>query len=281
MIAVFYLRLANASIALCYNTCMIEKLQNNNFSLVLSGGGALGISHLGVLHDLESEALNPAEIIGTSMGGIVGACAAIGMKESRIYENIQNFSRLFNWMKFSLSGNAMIDNEKIALIFEKLFGSRKMKDTDIPLKLIATNLLNGHKRVFTEKDDVLLKDAILCTMAIPGIFEEHIVDGKVYGDGFLCENLGVREASYGTVLAVDVLGENSFEKEMPDNFFKTANMMEMFEKSVRLLIYNQSRSHIECSSKTILLIEPETKGYKTFSFHKHEEIRRLGLGLLK
>ena len=266
---------------LCYNTAMIEKLRNNDFSLVLSGGGALGIAHLGVLHDLEKEALKPAEIIGTSMGGIVGACVAISMKESEIYGHIQNFSNLFNWMKFSLSGNAMIDNEKITLIFEKLFGSRKMKDTNIPLKLIATNLLNGHKRVFTAEDNVLLKDAILCTMAIPGIFDEHIVNGEVYGDGFLCDNLGVREASYEYILAVDVLGENSFEKEMPDNFFKTANVMEMFEKSVRLLIYNQSRSHIACSDKKILLLEPETKGYKTFSFHKYEEIRKLGLGLLK
>ena len=118
-------------------------------------------------------------------------------------------------------------------------------------------------------------------MAIPGIFEEHAVDGETYGDGFLCENLGVKEAEYDLVLAVDVLGENSFEKEMPDNFFKTANVMEMFEKSVRLLIYNQSKSHIACSEKEILLIEPETKGYKTFSFHKYKKIRERGLGLLK
>jgi len=260
---------------------MIEKLHQNNFSLVLSGGGALGISHLGILHDLEKEALRPAEIIGTSMGAIVGACVAIGMNEAEIYAHVKKFSKLFNWMKFSLSGNAVIDNDKIALIFEELFGNRTMKDTLTPLKIIATNLFNGHKRVFTAKDNVTIKDAILCSMAIPGIFEEHVVEGETYGDGFLCENLGVKEAGCETVLAVDVLGENSFEKEMPDNFFKTANVMEMFEKSVRLLIYNQSRSHIACSDKNIILIEPETKGYKTFSFHKYEEIRKLGLGLLK
>jgi len=265
----------------CYNTSMIEKLRNNDFSLVLSGGGALGIAHLGILHDLEKEELSPVEIIGTSMGGIVGACLAIGMNETEIYGYVKSFSTLFNWMKFSVSGNAIIENDKIALIFDELFGNRKMKDTDTPLKLIATDLLNGHKRVFCREDDVLIKDAILCTMAIPGIFEEHRVEGEVYGDGFLCDNLGVLESSCKTVLAVDVLGKNSFQKEMPDNFFKTANVMEMFEKSVRLLIYNQSRSHIACSGNDILLIEPETKEYKTFSFHKYKEIRELGLGLLK
>jgi len=260
---------------------MIEKLQNNDFSLVLSGGGALGIAHLGVVYDLEKASIKPTEIIGTSMGGIIGACLAIGMSEEEIYAHIKHFTYLFNWMKFSLSGNAIIDNQKIAQIFEKLFENRKMKETLIPLKLIATNLRTGDKRVFTEKDNILIKDAILCTMAIPGIFKEHIVEKEVYGDGFLCENLGIQEAYCKTILAIDVLGKNSFEKEMPDNFFKTANMIEMFEKSIRLLIYNQSRSLIQCSQRDILLIEPNTKGYKTFSFHKYKEIRQLGIGLLK
>jgi len=240
----------------------------------------LGIAHLGILYDLEKYNIVPNEIIGTSMGGIVGACMATGMKEQEIYEYIKSFSHVFNWIRFSFSGNAVVDNEKIAKIFEEIFKDRKMKDTDIPLKLIATNLRNGHKKVFDATDDVYIKDAVLCTMAIPGVFNEHLVEGETYGDGFLCENLGVNEATFDTLLAVDVLGENAFEKKMPDNFFKTANVLEMLEKSMRLLIYNQSKTHLSHSNKKIYLIEPQTKAYKTFHFHKHEEIRALGLGLL-
>ena len=259
---------------------MKTNIDTDNFTLVLSGGGALGIAHLGVYHDLEKLNLIPNEIVGTSMGGIIGACIAIGMKEDEIYEQIKNFSNVFNWIKFSFSGNAFVENDKIGAIFESIFQERKMKDTLIPLKLIATNLHNGHKRVFTAEDDVMIKDAILSTMAIPGVFEEHIIDSETYGDGFLCENLGVTEASFDDVLAVDVMGENSFEKTMPDNFFKTANMLEMFEKSMRLLIYNQTQTNIKYASGNILLLEPETKGFKTFQFHKYEKIRQLGLGLL-
>ena len=259
---------------------MNKDFNTNNFTLVLSGGGALGIAHLGVLHDMEKQALVPKEIVGTSMGGIVGACIAIGMSEKEIYENIKRFTNLFNWVKFSFSGNSFIENDKLDSIFNEIFQNKKMHETQIPLKLIATNLHNGHKRVFTQEDDVLIKDAVLSTMAIPGVFEEHIIDGETYGDGFLCENLGVSEASFPYILAVDVMGENSFEKEMPDNFFKTANMLEMFEKSMRLLIYNQTRTHIENNPKHIILLEPITKAYKTFQFHKHEKIRLLGLGLL-
>jgi len=260
---------------------MINEIKNNNFTLVLSGGGALGIAHLGVLHDLEKQHIKPKEIVGTSMGGIIGACMAIGLKEDEIYSHIKNFAGIFNWIKFSFSGNAVVSNDKVADIFEGIFQDRKMKDTDIPLKLIATNLLNGEKKVFDASDDVYIKDAILSTMAIPGVFEEHVIGKDTYGDGFLCENLGVNEASFKSILAVNVLGKHAFHETMPDNFFKTSNVLEMFEKSVRLLIYNQSKTHLLNSKKDIYLIEPVTKAFKTFQFHKYEEIRALGLGQLK
>ncbi len=259
---------------------MIKELKTENLSLVLSGGGALGIAHLGVLSDIEKYQICPKEIIGTSMGGIIGACMAIGLKEAEIYRHIKTFSSVSKWIKFSFSGNAIVDNSKIEEIFEMIFGKRKMGETITPLKLIATDLLTGEKKVFSDNDDVCIKDAVLATMAIPGIFEEHIINHKTYGDGFLCENLGISEANYPSVLAIDVLGRNSFEKEMPDNFFKTANVMEMFERSMRLLIYNQTQSNIKYSEKHIYLIEPNTKQFKTYQFHKVDEIRALGLNLL-
>ena len=259
---------------------MIEELKKSNFTLVLSGGGALGIAHLGVLSDLEREEIVPREIVGTSMGGIVGACIAIGMSEGEIEEQINQFSSIYNWIKFSYTSNALINNKKIAKIFDSLFGDKKMCDTDIPLKLIATNLQTGEKRVFDARDDITIRDAILCTMAIPGVFDEHTIDDEIYGDGFLCENLGINEASYETILAVDVLGKTSFDKNLPDSFFKTSNVLSMFERSMRLLIFNQTKTHIQNSCKKIHLIEPNTSEYKTFDFHKSEEIKALGLGLL-
>ena len=265
---------------LVYNLFMITNFKTNDFTLVLSGGGAYGIAHLGVLHDLEQLNIVPSEIVGTSMGGIIAACKAIGMNEEEIHGHIKSFAGVFNWIRFSFSGNAIVDNSKVAKIFEDIFQERKMHETEIPLKLIVTNLLNGHKRVFDASDDVYIKDAVLATMAIPGVFEEHVINGETYGDGFLCENLGINEATFEYILAVDVLGENAFHKVMPDNFFKTANVLEMFEKSMRFLIYNQSQTNIRNSNKQICLLEPNTKEYKTFDFHKVEEIRALGLGLL-
>ncbi len=250
------------------------------FSLVLSGGGALGIAHLGILYDLERKGLKPAEIIGTSMGGIIGACLAIGMRETQIHEKLKSFASVTKWIKFSISGNSIVDSARIEKIFDAIFGGRMMSDVVIPLKIIATDLETGDKRVFTADDRVPMRDAVLATMAIPGIFEEKVIEERVYGDGFLCENLGLRESSHEEVLAVDVVGRNSFSKTLPDNFFKTFNVIEMLERSIRLLMYNQTKNILDQIDKNILLLEPDTSEFKTFHFHKVEEIRKLGLGLL-
>ncbi len=254
--------------------------RSESYSLVLSGGGALVFAHLGVIHDLQRLSSVPDQIIGTSMGGIIGACLAIGMQEPDIFSQVKAFSGVRNWVKFSFSGNAIIDTEKIAEIFEQIFGDRGMSDTNIPLKLVATHLSDGRKRVFDSTDDIPIKDGLLATMAIPGIFKEHVIEGEAYADGFLSENLGISEADCDYVLAVDVLGRNSFAKELPDNFFKTTNVLEMFEKSVRLLIYNQTRNNLQNINKEVLLLEPDTQDYKTYQFHLAEEIRFLGLNLL-
>ena len=140
--------------------------------------------------------------------------------------------------------------------------------------------VSGDIRVFTSSDTVKIKDAILASIAIPGIFEEMLIEGKVYSDGFLCENLGINQASYDVILASDVLGKNSFSSQMPDNFFKTSNVIEMFEKSMRILIYNQTRSFINNSTKNIYLLQANTKDFKTYHFNKYEEIRAIGLNLL-
>jgi NTE family protein len=255
---------------------IVSKLKDSNFSLVLSGGGALGIAHLGVIRDLERLLISPDEIIGTSMGGIIGACLAVGMQEEEIFAKIENFASVGNWIKLSLKGNSIIKSSKISAIFEEIFGDLRMSQTKIPLKLISTNLLSGQKRVFDSKDKILIKDALLCTMAIPGIFEEQIIDDEVLGDGFLCENLGVREASFERILAVDVMGYDSFFHQMPKNFFKSVNVLEMFERSMRLLIFNQTQTLLESVQKEIFLISPKTKDYKTYHFHKAKEIRELG-----
>jgi len=258
---------------------IVKELQNTPFSLALSGGGALGFAHLGVLSDLEKYNLTPSEILGTSMGGIIGALYSIGLTEKEITEVVSEFASITRWVKFSFGGNAIIDTHRVEKIFKFIFGSKKLDETKIPLKIIATEFKTSKKRVFKSGDNIKIVDALLATMAIPGIFKEHEINNNIYLDGFLCENLPILEASMPITLAVDVLGVNSFDTTLPNNFFKTQNVLEMFEKSLRTLIYNQTQTNLKLVNNKVLVVEPTTKEYKTFSFHKIKELRESGLNL--
>jgi NTE family protein len=250
----------------------LNKYKKEGFSLILSGGGALGFAHLGVIHDLEKKQLVPDEIAGTSMGGIVAACRAVGLKSKEIYSVFKEFNSVSKWMSFSFGGHSIVKSSKLEKIFSNIFGDTKIQDTQIKLKIIATSLRDGVSAVLD--GNVKIKDALLATMAIPGIFEEKTIGQTVYADGFLAENLPLLRAECQNIIAVDVLGKNSFTGVSPEN--KTGGMFEMFDKSVRLLIYNQTQCNISKCTKNIYLIEPVTKNYKTYHFNKLDEIMNLG-----
>lgn len=257
-------------------------MNNKKYSLVLSGGGALGIAHIGVIEDLEKQNFNkPSEIVGTSMGGIVGACLSIGMSASEIYMIVEKFSKIRKWIKLSFDGNALVKTKKVEKIFLNIFKDKKMKDTLIPLKLVTTRLKDGKARVFSKKDDVKIVDALLATMAIPGIFQERLINNEIYLDGFLSDNLGIRFAKHKRVIAIDVSGVTSYDKNLPDNWIKTNNVIEMLEKSLKLLIISQTEKNKKLlKNKNLTIIEPDTKEFKTYQFHKYEELYNLGKGLI-
>lgn len=257
-------------------------MKNIKYSLVLSGGGALSISQLGIINQLEKQKLEYKEIIGTSMGSIIGACMAIGLKEEEIFNFFKKFSKIHNWIKFSFSGNSIVDDEKIKKILIEVFKNKKMKDTIIPLKIIATNLKDGSARVFNQNDDLYIYQAILASIAIPGVFKEQLINDNIYADGFLIQNLGILEVSSSNIIAIDSLGINSYNSSIPNKFIKTLNVFSMIEKSMRLLIINQTKCNIEKLLKDYIdydlkLIDLDTRNFKTFDFNKFEEIRNIGI----
>ena len=245
-----------------------------DFSLVLSGGGALGIAHLNVIKALEEKHLKPKEIIGTSMGAILGACYALNQNEQEIYENIKKFSNIFKWGKISFSHSSLLSTDKISKLFISLYGDKKISDTDIELKIVATDFNTGQAEVFDKSSDMFIKDAVLASMAIPGIFPAIKLNDKYYVDGFISSNLPVEFAQYDSILASNVLGKNSFKdyKEKDYQFFgHTKAVLGMLERSLRLTMYNKAKELIKNNS-AITLIEPEVSEFKTFEFHKYNEI---------
>ncbi|MFK5894562.1 MAG: patatin-like phospholipase family protein [Pseudomonadota bacterium] len=252
---------------------IIENL-DADFSLVLSGGGALGIAHLNLIRMLEKNNLKPKEIIGTSMGAILGSCYALNYSDQEIYQFIKQFSHIFKWGKISFSHGSLLSTDKISDLFTLLFGNKKISDTDIELKIVATNFNTGEAKIFDHSTDISIKNAVLASMAIPGIFPPVKINNNFYVDGFIASNLPVEFAQYNSILACNVLGKNSFKnyQEKDYQFFgHTKAVLAMLERSLRLIMYNSSQESLN-NKAGVILIEPDVAEFKTFEFNKYDEI---------
>lgn len=255
---------------------LTKEIDFDNFTLVLSGGGALGVAHLGILEDMEKYQIKPKEVIGTSIGSLIGASLAIGFKQNEIFDLFKKFSSWFSWARISFNGNGLISISKLDKILSDIFGDKKMYDTKIPLKIIATNLITNEIKVFDKNDDILIKDCILASITVPGLIDSKEINGVTYCDGYLCDNLGIEYAQYNDVIASDVISKNSIRK------FKSKeehSILGMINRSTRIMIANQTKRIIDNSMKNIYLLEPDTSEFSMHNYKEIEKIKQKGLNL--
>lgn len=258
---------------------LIAKLKHDGFSLVLSGGAALGCAHLGVLEYLEDHALFPSEIVGTSMGAIVGAACAHGFSSGRIAGFFEKFARVTRWMEFSWSMPSFLKAKKISAIFEDLFGDATLAQVKTPLKIVATNFENGETRVFSRDDQVLLRDAVLGSMSIPVLFPPVAIEQNVYVDGGLSANLPVAYVSDANkpTVAVDVMSGHSLEPlSQHDSFLgKAKTLFAWSERTFYLMIQNQTKEALK-GTVNVNCLKPRLAGYKVYHFDKWNDLREEG-----
>jgi len=254
---------------------------NNKFNLVLSGGGALGYAHVGVIERLYQHSLTPLEVVGTSMGAIVAGVYSLGFSQDKFITLFDEFSNIFKWLRVSFSNSSIIDSRKIYKILTEVFEDRVMKDTIIPLKIIASNFDTGEIKVFDKNDDIFIRDAILASMSIPAVFRQVEIDNEFYADGYISANLPINYVLNQDIetLAVDVMSSNSIDKFVKDDyrfFGHTKSIINTLERTVRLMTINQTKDAIKIYRGKLILIEPKLSNYKTASFHKYKEIKDIG-----
>ncbi len=153
-----------------------------DISLALGGGGSRGYAHVGVLRCLQNESIRIKAVAGTSAGGIVAVGYAAGMTADELEAAFSkvNQSRLF--VRGPDEGPGMLGLSGAARLFEEYFGERTFADLQIPCAVIAVDLKAGREVVLNQGRVV---DAILATIAIPGVFppkqvgDLQLVDGAV------------------------------------------------------------------------------------------------------
>jgi len=186
---------------------MIRLFRRPKVGLALSGGGARGLAHIGVLKVLEREGIPVDFLAGTSMGGIIAASYAAGLSPEFMAAEAQRMGQLRNLitlMDRSLPRLGLFEGQKVQEYLAKHLGDITFDELKIPLALMAVDLETGEEVVLRTGRVV---DAVRATISLPGVFAPFRLDGRLLVDGGILNNLPadvVREMGADVVIAVDV-----------------------------------------------------------------------------
>jgi len=158
-----------------------------NIGIALSGGGARGAAHIGVLQALNELGVFPDHISGSSAGALVGALYAVGYtpKEIQKISESQSFMKIFH-LAFSTKG--LTNPRFLDKFLRQHLPEGTFKSLEIPLYVCATNIDKGEFRVLSDGD--LIK-AVMASCAIPLLFKPVEIEGELYVDGGLMNNLPI------------------------------------------------------------------------------------------
>ncbi len=177
-------------------------VNNLEVGLALSGGAARGFAHIGVLKVFDEAGIKIDFMAGTSMGALIGAFYASGMK-IKVMDRIMRASGSVNWVDFVFPRIGLIKGEKIEQIIHLLTRRATFDMLQIPLAVVAVDLYSGEKIVFKEG---LVCRAVRASISIPGFFVPLASDDRLLVDGGVLDRIPVdvvREMGAKIVIAVD------------------------------------------------------------------------------
>lgn len=234
------------------------------WGFALSGGGARGIIHIGVLKAFDDAGFKPTCISGTSMGAVVGALYAGGMKPDEMMELIseKGFLKMFK-LRASFSGFLEMSFLKKVL---RTSLPKTFEDLNIPLYVSATNLRTHELTTFHTGE---IAKAVLASASIPILFEPVEIDGEKYVDGGVVNNLPAFACANhcDSILGVEVNFGN-FTNDLE-------NMKNVAIEVFHIMVNKNSEQGIqECHS----LIRPElTSEFQILDFTKSQKLYDIGV----
>lgn len=158
-----------------------------NIGLVLSGGGARGAAHIGVIKALEEESIFPTHISGTSAGAIVGSLYAAGVSWPEILDFFKTIT-IFSTNRYARNKPGFLNSANFYDDLKAFFPEDNFETLKKPLFVTAANIVDGTSKIFSEGE--LIKP-IIASASFPGVFTPTEIDGEYYVDGGTLNNFPV------------------------------------------------------------------------------------------
>lgn len=232
--------------------------------LVLSGGGARGFAHLGVIQALNDAGIYPDVISGTSAGALAGVLYADGHTPKDIRKIMNSGSRL-DFMRPALPREGLLQIGGVIKILKNCLRAKTFEELKIPLYVSATDLNNG-KAVYFSKGDLL--NPVIASASIPVLFQPVMINNICYVDGGVLDNLPVKPIEKKCKILI-----GSFVN--PVGYLeKVSGLINIAERTFML---SMSKEIIEKAKKFDLFVAPlELRNYKILDPEKADELFSIG-----
>jgi NTE family protein len=232
--------------------------------LVLSGGGARGFAHLGVIQALNDAGIYPNVISGTSAGALVGVLYADGYSAAEILKLLNSGSRL-DFMRPAMPREGLLQINGIIKILKSALRAKKFEELKIPMYVTATDLNNG-KAVYFSQGEIF--EPVIASASIPVLFQPVKIDDISYVDGGVLDNLPLRPIENKCRILI-----GSFVN--PVGYMeKISGLISIAERTFML---SMSKEIYEKAKKFDLFIAPlELRNYKILDPEKAHELFEIG-----
>lgn len=271
-------------------------------ALVLSGGGAMGIAHVGAIQVLEKLGIRPDLVVGTSMGSVVGGLYASGMSGAELEQAVKSMDwdlvfdttppregltyrekQLQADFPFKASvgvvgstlrrPEALVSDANLLLELRRLVRVRGAVATfdqlPIPFRAVATDFETGEKVVLDRGE---LTSAMRASMSVPGVFAPYRLDGRLLVDGGMADNVPIDVARD---LGADVVIVVATQTPMARGD-QLAGVAAVLGQTVTMLILANERQQLATVRPTDVLIKVDTAPLTAADFKKGAALIAVG-----
>ena len=251
--------------------------------MVLSGGGARALAHIGVLEELVNAGLTIDRVAGVSMGAVIGALFAMG-----VYGDQMDAICFDEWVQrrplsdYTFPRHSLIRGERFRAMLHRTYGERLIEE--LPLSFICgcTELRSG--RLVLARHGPL-SEAVALSVCLPVIAPPQVRGRELFIDGSLVDNLPVRamaDMGEGPIIAVDV--KASFDRSETNGAAHAINHdgsrpsrpPSLGETLARVLLLGSENTSEAARRHADLVIKPRTIGIGLLEFHQLDAAREAG-----
>ena len=258
--------------------------------LVFGGGGARGLAHIGVIRALREAGIPIDMVGGTSMGAVIAAAVGMGFDWKQTLElSREGWLRYKPHKEYTLPFISLVRSRVLERWAKEIYGDTQIEDLWVNFFCVACNLTSSEMAVFERGP---LWQAVRASAALPGIFVPVLLNGNVFVDGAIVNNLPgdiMRKRSCGTLMVVDVGAEHAFAFELTEfpspwkllwshllPFAKPIVVPNIGAVLMRTTEVSSNQKAIEVKRNADLCLRPPIDGYGVLEFVKIDELVEIG-----